>query len=352
MASSTQAPKPAQTHPTPPPAAANQPLTLRGAVKAALWLLSAEEEVAVSTLQHLNSDEVRRLRQAAETLQKYSPDQLAAVHHEFRLLLEQQPLRVRGSLEYLSKLGAQAWGEAKAQALLRPTHEKVPPATMLLEADIDALSLTLIEEHPQIIAAVLTTLTPERASEVMGKFPDAIKSEVLTRLARLKRVPQASLARAQHILSAGLPIVETQDYDVDGVRVAATLLNQIATEDANKLLQAVAQEKEELASEVRQAMFTFEDLSKLDRKGIQTLLKDVPADKLLLALKAATDDLKQKIFDGLSKRASEMMKEDLAAMGPVKLADVEAAQGEVVTVALRLREEGKITVMGQGGDFV
>jgi flagellar motor switch protein FliG len=352
MASATDQKQPGQTpHPVPPPAA-NQPLTLRGAVKAALWLLSAEEEVAVSTLQHLNSDEVRRLRHAAETLQKYSPDQLAMVHQEFRTLLEQQPLRVRGSLEYLSKLGVQAWGETKAAALLRPVHEKVPPATMLLEADLDALTLTLVEEHPQIIAAVLTTLTPERASEILGKFPEDLKGEVLTRLARLTRVPQASLARAQQILSAGLPVVETQDYDVDGVRVAATLLNQVATEEADKLLKAVAQEKEELASEVRQAMFTFEDLGKLDRRGVQTLLKDVPADRLLLALKAASDELKQKIFDGLSKRASEMMKEDLNAMGPAKLADVEAAQAEVVAVALKLREEGKITVVGQGGDFV
>lgn len=340
-------------HPTPPPAAANPLLNLKGAVKAALWLLSSEEETAVSTLQHLTSDEVRRLRLAAETMQKYTPEQLALVHHEFRRLLEQQPLRVRGSVEYLYRLGMQAWGEQKANILLRPVHEAVPPATLLIEADVETLAVALLEEHPQIIAAVLTTLTPVRAMDVLKKFPDAIRIDVLTRLARLKKVPQASLARAQQLLSAGLPVVDAQDYNVDGVRLTATLLNQVGdSEQVESLLKAIAEEKESLATDVRAAMFTFEDIMKLDRRGVQTLLKDVPADRLLLALKAASENMKNKIFEGLSKRAAEMMREDLSVMGPTRLTDVEAAQNEVVAIVLRLRDEGKIAVIGNSGDFV
>jgi flagellar motor switch protein FliG len=345
---------------TPPSAAAGaqaasagaqggKPGAMTGAVKAALWLLSAEEEVAVGTLKLLTHDEVRRLREAAETIARISPEERVRGHREFKVILEQQPLRLRGSLKYLGRLATQAWGEATAQALLRPPQEPVPPATVLQEADTDTLAASLGEEHPQIIAAVLTTLPAVRASALLERFDEGLRAEVLSRLARLKRVPQSALVRAQQLISNNLPVAEAKDYDVDGVRLAATVLNEVGTEEADRLLTNLATEAETLATSVRSAMFTFEDLSRLDRRGLQALLKDVPADRLLLALKAASDALKGKIFEGLSKRAAEMMQEDLQAMGPTKLSEVEAAQADIVTVALRLRDEGKITIVGAGG---
>ena len=322
---------------------------MSGAMKAALWLLSAEEEVAVGTLKLLGADEVRRLKQAAETISRISPEELVRVHHEFKVILEQQPLRLRGSLKYLNRLAGQAFGEISAQAMLRAPEEAMSPIAVLQEADIDTLAAKLIEEHPQIIAAVLTTLPPNRASALLARFELPVRGEVLGRLARLTKVPQSALVRAQQLLSAGLPIVEVKDQAVDGVRVAATVLNEVDTEEADRMLTSLATNTEALALSVRAAMFTFDDLSRLDRRGLQALLKDVPADRLLLALKAASDTLKAKIFEGLSKRAAEMMQEDLSAMGPTKLADVEVAQGDIVKVAMRLRDEGKITIVGAGG---
>jgi len=336
--------------PAPPaPGASATATPMSGAMKAALWLLSAEEEVAVGTLRLLTPEELRKLKQTAESIQKIDPKELVRVHQEFRVILEQQPLRLRGSVNYLNKLAAQAFGEVSAQAMLRTPEEPMSPAAVLQEADVDTLAATLVEEHPQIIAAVLTTLPAARASSLLSKFEEPVRGEVLARLARLTRVPQSALIRAQQLLSANLPVVQVKDQPVDGVRLAATVLNEVEQTEADKMLQSMAAETEALATSVRAAMFTFDDLSKLDRRGLQALLKDVPADRLLLALKAASDTLKAKIFEGLSKRAAEMMQEDLMAMGPTKLADVELAQADIVKVAMRLRDEGKITIVGAGG---
>ena len=197
---------------------------------------------------------------------------------------------------------------------------------------------------------MLATLTPQRASEVLLHLPEANRQDIVVRVARLSKMPHASLTRAQEVLSAGLPVKGTADYEVDGVRVAATMLNQLQVETAENILESLGSET--LSAEVRQAMFTFEDLLKLDKRGMQALLKEANGEQLLLALKAASDELREKIFASLSKRAAEMMREDLEVMGPARLADVEKAQMEIVTVALKLRAEGKINVVGAGGEFV
>ena len=341
----------------PPPAApaAQKPKTplnvgsLTGAVKAAIWLLSTDEKSAIDAMALLSADEIVRLREGVTTMEKVGPDVLASIHAEFAKLLEDRPLRVKGSMTYLHQIANQALGEARAAQLLMP-RDALPPSAMLMDADVELLAGLLSEEYPQVIAAVLATLKPQKACQVLLKFPDALRREVVGRVARLHKVPHASLARAQQVISNGLPMAAGEDYDIDGVRIAASLLNQLESEQADEILNNLGAET--LSTQVRQAMFTFEDLARLDRRGLQTLLKEVSSDKLLLSLKAASDTVKGKIFEGLSKRAGEMMREDLQMMGPTKLADVEKAQTEIVTVALRLRTEGKLTVVGMGGDFV
>lgn len=322
---------------------------LNGAAKAALWLLSVDEDIAVSALSLLSAEELVRLRKAVESIEKVGPEQLSAIHSEFNRLLEEQPLRVRGNLDYLKQLTAKALGETRA-AQLMPAREPLPPSAMLMEADPERLAMLLKQEHPQVIAAVMTTLSAKRACDVMMLFEEELRKDVVARLAKLTKVPQASLARAQQVLSAGLPAEGGQEYTVDGVRLAASLLNQMQTETVDGILADF--KTPELADDVRQAMFTYEDLGRLDKRGMQSLLKEVPSDQLILSLKGAPDTLKEKIFDSLSKRAADMMREDLQLMGPVRLAEVEKAQEAIVAIALRLRSEGKITVMGQGGDFV
>ena len=323
--------------------------TLSGAVKAAIWLLSTDEKSAVDALALLSSEEIVRLREAVETMEKVGPEVLAAIHAEFSKLLEEKPLRVRGSMTYLQHLANEALGEARAAQLLMP-RDALPPSAVLMEADVEILATLLSEEYPQVVAAVIATLTPAKACQVLLKLSDPLRREVVARVARLHKVPHASLVRAQQVLSSGLPMAAGEDYDIDGVRIAASLLNQLEAEQAEEILVNLGAET--LATQVRQAMFTFEDLNRLDRRSLQALLKEVSSETLLMSLKAASEAMKTKIFESLSKRAGEMMKEDLQMLGPARLADVEKAQGEIVGVALRLRTEGKITVVGLGGDFV
>lgn len=322
---------------------------LSGPMKAALWLLSVDEALAVGTMGLLSTDEVVKLRRTVDNIKKVSPDELTQIHAEFARLLEEQPLRLHGSVEYLTRLASQAYGDVRARVLMAP-HDKLPASAMLMQTEVEVLASVLQEEHPQIIAAVLATLTPQRASEVLLHLPEANRQDIVVRVARLSKMPHASLTRAQEVLSAGLPVKGTEDYEVDGVRVAATMLNQLQVETAENILESLGSET--LSAEVRQAMFTFEDLLKLDKRGMQALLKEANGEQLLLALKAASDELREKIFASLSKRAAEMMREDLEVMGPARLADVEKAQMEIVTVALKLRSEGKINVVGAGGEFV
>ncbi len=323
--------------------------TLKGAVKAAIWLLSADERTAVDSLALLSGEEIIRLREAVETMEKVGPEVLSAIHSEFQKLLSEKPLRVRGSMGYLQHLANAALGEARAGALLM-RRDALPPSAVLMEADVEILATLLSEEYPQVVAAVIATLTPAKASQVLLKLGETMRREVIARVARLHKVPHTSLTRAQQVLSSGLPVASGEDYDIDGVRIAASLLNQLEPEKAEEILGNLGAEA--LAAQVRQAMFTFEDLTRLDRRSLQTLLKEVSSESLLISLKAASDAVKTKIFEGLSKRAGEMMREDLGMLGPTKLADVEKAQADIIAVATRLRSEGKVTVVGLGGDFV
>ena len=322
---------------------------LTGPMKATLWMLSVDEALAIGTLEHLNHEEVSLIRKTVEEIRKVTPEQLARVHSDFARLLEEQPLRLNGSVEYLTRLAVQAYGETRAKVMLSRSNT-LPAADLLVQTEVPILAAILSEEHPQVVAAVLASLTAKRASEVITSLPEDLRREVIGRVARMNKMPHESLARAQHVLSESLPTLSDQDYAVDGVRLAATMLNQLQTDAAEKILSAIP--SEETATLVRQAMFTFEDLSKLDRRGMQALLKEANTEQLLMALKAASDPLRDKVFESLSKRAAEMMREDLQAMGPARLSDVEKAQMDVVNTALRLQEEGKLNIVGQGGAFV
>jgi len=330
--------------------------SLLGPVKAALWVLSVDEKLAVDILRHLDDAEIAQLADTARALGRTTPEQLAGIHIEFRKILELQPLHLKGSMEYLGRLAHEALGENKAAQFF--TSEDSPEfegrgassTSVLNDADLDVLASLRGREHPQIIAAVLANLDEKRSSAVLGRLREEQTTDVLYRIANMKEVPAEALSTAEKILSAGLPEKATSEAEIDGVRVAAMLLNQIDTEAAANILDTIASESDDLATEIRRAMFTFEDLRAVDRRAFQTLLKEVQSDQLLLALKTASEELQEKIFSSLSKRAAAMLKDDLEVMGPARLSDVESAQQQIVSVALQLQSEGRITIAGQGSD--
>jgi flagellar motor switch protein FliG len=324
---------------------------LAGPFKAALWLLSADEELAVQTLGLLAAGEVRRLKEAVERLGRASQEQLMEVHQDFQRNLQQSPFQVRGSVDYLGRLAARAFGESKANELLAALPPQATTKVPGLDrADIDSLATLLGSEHPQVVAAVLATLEPGRAAQLLKRLQLDLRKDVLERVAKLSQMPRTGLVDVERILGAGLTMTDDADGAIDGVRTAAVLLNQLPPAEADEILEALKRSQEATAGAIRHAMFTFEDLAQLDRRGWQALLKEVQRDQLLPALKTASPEIRDKVFASLSKRAGEMLKDDLDVLAPLRLADVEAARQAVVDVALRMRSEGRLAVGGQGGE--
>jgi flagellar motor switch protein FliG len=316
-----------------------------------LWLLSVDEEVAVRILGELEESEVQRLHEAAKSLKQVSAEQIAMVHREYFELTRPGVLRLRGTTGYLGRLVEQAMGSEKAAALFGPSTPETPEEPSGLEhADVGLLASVLSREHPQIIAAVVAHIDPERAAMVVQQLDEELRREVIGRVATIGPVPPDALERVEKVLAAGLPTTETDAVDVDGVRTAAVLLNRLVPDEAEDLLNALEGHDAEAAASVRRAMFRFDDLVELDTRGFQTLLKEVQSDQLLLALKTAPEELRKKVFASLSKRAAEMLRDDLEVMGPARLSDVELAQQAVVDVALQLRAEGTLNIAGQGGE--
>lgn len=244
-----------------------------------------------------------------------------------------------------------AVGEERARGILG--HLSVGAANRSLEAleVVDAKSLAnfLINEHPQTIAVILSHLEPEKKGEVLKRLPEALQAEAVLRMANLEYVDPALIAEINAVLKEELATMGTvEQAALGGVQPVAEMLNVMDKNTETAIMSRLEEKDPILAEEIRKLMFVFEDIIKIDDRGIQTLLKEVPNDRLLLALKTANDEIKEKIFKNLSQRAAQLLKEDLESMGPAKLSDVEAAQQEIVNAARRLEQEGKI-IIARGG---
>jgi flagellar motor switch protein FliG len=209
----------------------------------------------------------------------------------------------------------------------------------------------LRSEHPQIVAIVLSYLDADQAAEVLTVLPESARAEIVMRIATLDRVHPTALDELDQVLEkqfAGNGASKTSG-GFGGPKVAAEILNLVgSTQEA--LIAAITKSDEALAQKLQDLMFVFEDLIEVDDRGMQELLREVPGDKLIIALKAADEKLKEKIFKNMSERAAQMMKDDLEARGPVRLSEVEAAQKEILVTARRMGEEGRLQMGNKGGD--
>ncbi len=324
-------------------------IEIDGPTKSALWLLSIEEDLAVEIMGSLAPEEITAIYDAVQEIGRTTPAQLAKIHKEFNQILALDPMHLQGGQDYLGKIASTALGADRAFEVLGIGVRKVEAGKGLDAADIDALSGILRGEHPQIAAAVLASVNTERSAELLKRFPEKIKRDVLLRVARLSSVPRAVLAEAERLLSAGLPSSPESHSEIDGIRTAAQLLNHLELSDADDILDSLESDADTVADDIRRAMFTFEDLGELDRRGLGILLKEVQSDQLLVALKAASPEMREQIFGSLSKRAAEMLRDDLDVMRPVRLSEVQEAQQAVVATALQLKAEGKLAISGSGG---
>lgn len=245
-----------------------------------------------------------------------------------------------------------ALGEERARGILGGLNINSGSSRTLesLEmVDAKALSTFLVNEHPQTVAVILAHLEPEKKGDVLRRLPESLQAEVVLRMANLDNVDPELIAEIDKVLKNQLSSTHTvEQASLGGVQPVAEMLNVMDKNTEQSIMSRLEEKDPLLAEEIRKLMFVFEDIAKIDDRGIQIMLKEVPNDKLILALKTANEDIRNKIFKNISARAAEMLREDLNNMGPARLSDVEGAQQEIVNAARRLEAEGKI-IIARGG---
>ena len=318
-------------------------MELSGPEKAVLMLLSLDEATATPILSEMDAADVRKLREAASNMRAVPATALELVYAEFIQQTKEAVAVPRGGVRYLRRLTGRAMGEVKANEIFVDQQESA--LDRLAAAEPAAIASVMENEHPQLVAAILSQLDNEKAARVLEQLPEASRSQVLERLGTMTEIPSALLEEVATALSAELPTSQKDTVrTVDGIARSAALVRRMGRETGEALLGVLEEDNQELATEIRRAMYTFEDLSVLDARALRSLLEAVPVEKLTMAMKTASESLRNHIFTSMSKRAAERIKEDMEVMGGVRLADVEAAQREIVEVALRLDAEGTISL--------
>ncbi len=330
--------------------AAFSPAKLTGAQKAAYLLLSIGEEHASEVIRLLNTSEIKAVGAAFNSVKDLKADEAKKVFIEYYIAAHRAS---RFGDSYLRTVVTKALGETKAKALVAAISRAGDGSGSLSEADPRVLANIIRKEHPQTIALLLTYTIPDKSAQVMPLLPLDVQCDVSVRMANLEGVPPEVVAEVEENLQKELQLAGAMaSSEVGGIEMVAEMFNQMEKTYEVELMEKLEEQNPDLAEEIRKRMFVFDDLNALDDRGIRTLLREIDKDTLLTALKTAQQDFVDKIFKNMSKRASEMMKDDLSSMGPVKLSDVERAQQQVVQAAIALEEEGKLVFRGSGGDIL
>ena len=324
--------------------------------KALLLLVSLDEDVATRMIASLDDRELALLKQTIVKMRDVAPAAITSAQREFiERIRAGVPTSLSGSEGYLRRLVSSAHGAARASALFEPNAATAPEAPSPFALIPPKTLAGLLErEHPQTAALVLSQLEAMRGSEVLLALDPELRRDVVLRLGHLESIPEAALVEVEAEYRGHLArLADGGRRNVNGKDVAATLLKRVSQDESSALLDAIQETDNGMADALRQALFTFEDLRRVDVRGMQQLLKEVATDQLLIALKTASEEMRQKVFSSLSARASDMLKEDLALLGPTRLSEVEAAQRTIVDTALQLERDGRINITRDGGgDFV
>lgn len=324
-----------------------------GVSKAAILLMSLGEQAASEVLKHMEPKEVQSLGSAMASLSNVSKEQVSGVLADFSKTIEKQTGLGLGTDEYVRKVLVQALGEDKAggmiDRILRGANTK--GLETLKWMDPRAVAEIIRLEHPQIIAIVMSYLESDQAAEVLSYFPERVRVDVLMRIATIDGIQPVALAELNEIMEkqfTGNTNVKTST--VGGIKSAADILNFMDSSMEAEIMDNIKEVDGDLGQQIQDLMFVFDNLLEVGDRDIQTILREISSESLVLALKGAEEELKEKIFKNMSKRAAEMLRDDLEAKGPVKLSDVESAQKEILAVARRLAEAGDISLGGSGGD--
>ncbi len=325
---------------------------LNGRKKAAILMVTLGSDVSADIFEHLSEEEIEELTLEIANLQEIEQEIKQQTVEEFYQLARAQDYIDRGGIQYARDVLEKAVGEDRARDILgRLTATlQVRPFDSIRKTEPSQLINFIQDEHPQTIALVLAYLDPSQASEVLSSLPQEIQTEVSMRLATMDRTSPEIIKEVEDVLEQKLSSVVTEEYArAGGVDSIVDILNSVDRGTEKNILDEMEEEDPELAEEIKQKMFVFEDLTLLDDQAIQLTLRQVETDDLALALKTASDEVEEKILNNMSERAAEMLQEDMEYMGPVRIREVEEAQQRIVNVVRELEESGEI-VIARGGE--
>ena len=325
---------------------------LSGVEKSAILMLSLTPQDAAQIFRNLEPKQVQKLGMKMASLEDSSQVKVSSVHRAFIQDIQQYSNIGLDSEDFVRNSLIEALGEDKAgnlvdQIILGSGSKGLDSLKWM---DARQVASIIQNEHPQIQTIVLSYLDPEQSAEIITQFPEKIRLDLMMRIAGLEEVQPAALQELNEIMEkqfAGQ--AGAQAAKMGGTKAAADIMNYLETGIEGPLMDSLRETDEDMSQQIQDLMFVFDNLSDVDDRGIQTLLREVPGDQLQLALKGAEEQLKEKILANMSKRAAEMLNDDLEAMGPIRISEVESAQKEILAIARRLSDSGELMLGGGGG---
>ncbi len=326
---------------------------LPGVRKAAILLLSLGQDDAAQILKRLSPESVEEVSREIASIGAVGASSRTVVFNEFYNTALANAYVAEGGLEYAKALLRKSLSEDDAGRIIKQVTQQVQttPFSFLQKAESDNLLTFIQDEHPQTIALILAHLPPQKASEILVGLPGQKQVEVVKRIANMEQTNPEVIKEVERGLEHRLSDIVSQTFEkAGGVDTVAEILNLADRSTEKGIMEGLEAEDPDLVEQIRRLMFVFEDILLVNDKGIQSVLKEVDNDELSLALKTASQELKDKIFKNMSERAAQLIQEDMQYMGPVRVSDVEQAQQKIVDVVRRLEDAGEIIIAGRGGE--
>lgn len=330
-----------------------KPEMLDGITKAAILLLAVGPAAAGKVLKNLSQEEVEEVTRQLASLGRVPPEYQDAVVTEFYGLSLASDYVTEGNLEFAKSILKDSMDPKQAERVLAQIQTQVQrtPFAFLQRAESENLLTFIQEEHPQTIALILCHLPHHKAAEILSGLPIQKQLEVIKRVANMEQTNPEVIREVEKGLESRLSSMLTQSMEkAGGVPTVSEILNLADRATEKGILEGLESDDPDLVEQIRRLMFVFEDVKMVNDKGIQSVLKEVDNEELALALKTASEELKEKIFKNMSERAAQLIAEEMQFMGPVKVSDVESAQQRIVDVVRRLEESGEVVIQGRGGD--
>ncbi|XCS12724.1 flagellar motor switch protein FliG [Aeribacillus pallidus] len=329
---------------------------LNGRQKAAILLISLGPEASASVYKHLTEEEIEKLTLEISSVRKVDSQKKEEVIEEFHQIALAQDYIAQGGIQYAKEVLEKALGGEKASEIIRrlTSSLQVRPFDFVRKADPAQILNFIQNEHPQTIALVLSYLDAKQSGQILSSLPQEVQADIARRIAIMDRTSPEVINEVEQVLEKKLSSTVTDDFtETGGIETVVEVLNGVDRSTERTILEALEVQDPELAEEIKKRMFVFEDIVTLDNRAIQRVIREVDNNDLMLALKVASDEVKEIVFKNMSTRMAETFKEEMNYMGPVRLRDVEEAQSRIVEVIRRLEDAGEIVIArGQGDEII